>query len=137
MTRAQAATTRRRARRSSPGFTLVELLVVLAIVALLASLALPRYLGSLEHAKQQALAENLRATREAIGHFYEDQRRFPDSLQELVDKRYLRALPVDPVLDSDHAWRIDPPEPPATGLVADLHSTAPGTTPEGRALGSL
>lgn len=119
------------------GFTLIELLVVLAIVALLVTLALPRYTGSLERAKQQVLAENLRVTRDAIGKFYADRRRYPESLQELVDARYLRALPVDPVLENDSAWRVTPPEPPAEGGVADLHSAAPGATPDGRALGSL
>ena len=119
------------------GFTLIELLVVLAIVAMLVTLALPRYTGRLERARQQVLAENLRVTRDAIGKFYADRRRYPETLQELVDARYLRALPVDPVLESDHAWLLAPPEPPATGGVADLHSAAPGATPDGVALGSL
>lgn len=123
--------------RDDAGFTLIELLVVLAIVALLVTLALPRYTASLERAKESVLVENLRTTREAIGKFYADKRRFPDSLQELVEARYLRSLPIDPVLDSDSGWRLTPPEPPATGAVADLHSGASGTTLDGRTLEAL
>ncbi|WP_145733340.1 type II secretion system protein [Nitrospirillum pindoramense] len=119
------------------GFTLVELLVVLAIVGLLLSLALPRYYQSIDTAKEKVLAENLRVTRDAIDKFYGDLGRYPDTLEELVDKRYLRALPFDPVAGSDRAWVIIPPEEQYGGNVYDLKSGAPGTGHDGRAFGDM
>ncbi len=115
------------------GFTLIELLVVLAIVATLATLVLPRYLGRVEAAQEAVLRENLRTTRDLIGKFYGDHGRYPDSLQELVDRRYLAALPHDPVLDSADAWVITPPPEGEKGAVYDLHSGAPGNGRDGSA----
>lgn len=78
------------------GFTLIELLVVLAIVAFLLTLSLPRYFHSIDKSKETVLKENLRVTRETIDKYYDDTGHYPDSLQDLVDHHYLRALPVDP-----------------------------------------
>lgn len=115
------------------GFTLIELLVVLAIVATLATLVLPRYLGRVEAAQEAVLRENLRTTRDLIGKFYGDHGRYPDSLQELVDRRYLAALPHDPVQGSADAWVITPPPEGEKGAVYDLHSGAPGNGRDGSA----
>lgn len=123
--------------RKPGGFTLVELLVVLAIVATLLMLSLPRYSQSVDVARDRVLVENLRITRDAIDKFYADTLRYPESLDELVEKRYLRALPIDPVLDSNHAWHIVPPAAEKKGQVADLKSTAPGQTQDGRAYTEL
>jgi general secretion pathway protein G len=119
------------------GFTLIELLVVLAIVATLLSLSLPRYSQSTDVARERVLVENLRTTRDAIDKFYADTRRYPESLDELVERRYLRALPIDPVLDTATAWRIVPPPTDKKGQVADLKSTAPGQTLDGKPFESL
>ena len=113
------------------GFTLIELLVVLGIVALLLTLAVPRFFPKVDSARETILAENLRNTRAVIDQFHDDTGRYPDSLQQLVDKRYLPALPFDPVADSDAAWTIVPPEDGA-GAVYDLHSGAPGTGRNGK-----
>ncbi|NRF69145.1 prepilin-type N-terminal cleavage/methylation domain-containing protein [Aquincola sp. S2] len=109
------------------GFTLIELLVVLAIVAVLLTLALPRYYGQLDAAKEAVLLDNLRTTRDVIGKFYGDTGRFPESLEELVAKRYLAGVPVDPITESATSWTIDPVPPGYKGAVYDVHSTAPGT----------
>ena len=119
------------------GFTLIELLVVLAIIAMLASLTLPRYFHAIEVSKEQVLAENLRATRDAIDKFYGDTGRYPDSLDELVDKRYLRALPFDPVAGNATSWQIVPPDAQSKGNVYSLHSGAPGSTRDGHAFAEL
>ena len=119
-------------RRGEAGFTLVELLVVLAIMTLLLGLALPRYFHVIDSSKETVLAENLRITREAIDKFYGDTGRYPDSLDELVEKRYLRAVPFDPVADSAAAWIIDPPQEGIAGNVYDLHSGAEGSGRDGR-----
>ena len=124
-------------KRRRAGFTLVELLVVLAIVATLLLLSLPRYTQSVVVARERVLAENLRTTRDAIDKFYADLHRYPETLDELVDKRYLRALPMDPILESDKAWRIVPPASDKPGQVADIHSTADGTTLDGKSFGEL
>lgn len=115
----------------SRGFTLIELIVVLAIVALLLTLAMPRYFQSLDGAKEAALKENLRTTREVIDKFYADTGRYPDSLEELVDKKYLRRLPVDPILESDTSWILVTPDDDADGRVYDLKSAAPGNARDG------
>ena len=126
-----------RPRPRARGFTLVELLVVLAIVATLLLLALPRYTNSVVVARERVLVENLRTTRDAIDKFYADWRRYPESLDELVDKRYLRALPIDPILEVDRQWRTIPPPADRAGQVADIRSTAEGSTVEGRPYGEL
>ena len=113
------------------GFTLIELLVVLAIVATLLTLALPRYFGKVDAAKEAVLRENLRTTRDVIGKFYGDHGRYPDSLQELVDRQYLATLPLDPLTDSDSTWVLLPPPEGYRGAVAGLHSGAEGQPREG------
>lgn len=114
------------------GFTLIELLVVMAIVALLLTIAAPRYFRSVDTSKEVVLAENLRLTREAIDKFYGDTGRYPDSLDELVVRRYLRSLPIDPVADRGADWAILPPPAEAKGAVYDLRSKATGRTRDGR-----
>jgi general secretion pathway protein G len=118
------------ARRT--GFTLIELLIVLAIVALMLSLAMPRYLPRIDAAKEAVLAENLRAVRDTLAHFHGDTGRYPESLQELVDKKYLAALPIDPVTERSDTWLVKAPDDGALGAVFDIHSGAPGTDREGR-----
>lgn len=114
------------------GFTLIELLVVLAIVALLSAIALPRYTQYLERNREAVLAGNLRLTREALAQFNADRGRYPDTLDELVSRRYIKALPVDPLLENSQRWRFSPPLPPALGRIGDLHSVAPGIGRDGR-----
>lgn len=115
------------------GFTLVELLVVLSILALLLSLALPRYFSGVQRAKEQALKQQLITTRKALDEFYADQGQYPESLQELVDKRYLDKLPWDPISEHNDAWVITPPELPLLGGVYTLHSSATGQASDGSA----
>lgn len=115
------------------GFTLVELLVVLSILALLLSLALPRYFSGVQRAKEQALKQQLITTRKALDEFYADQGQYPESLQELVDKRYLDKLPWDPISEHNDTWVITAPELPLLGGVYTLHSSATGQASDGSA----
>lgn len=119
-------------RQTRAGFTLIELLVVLAVVALMLTLAVPRYFQSIEASKETILAENLRIVRETIDKYYADKGRYPDSLEELVEQKYLRSLPIDPVAESNTTWVLIPPEDGSMGAVYDLRSGAPGTTRDGR-----
>jgi general secretion pathway protein G len=113
------------------GFTLIELLVVLAIVSTLALLVVPRYFHRVDSAKDAVLRENLRSVRDVVDKFYGDQGRYPESLGELVDRKYLRALPVDPVTESSTTWRIVPVPDGYTGGVYDIRSGAPGVAMDG------
>jgi general secretion pathway protein G len=118
------------------GFTLIELLVVLAIVALLLTLAVPRFFPSVDKTRETILLDNLRSTRAVIDQFHADTGRYPDSLEQLVEKKYLARLPVDPILESDSGWVIVPPEEEGVqGAVYDLHSGAPGNGRDGRPYG--
>ena len=113
--------------RPRAGFTLIELLVVLGIIALLLTLAVPRYFPTVDAAKETILADNLRNLRATIDQYYGDTGRYPDSLEQLVEKKYLRALPVDPITDSNATWiLVAPPPDEAKGNVHDIHSGAPG-----------
>ena len=115
------------------GFTLVELLVVLAVVALLGSIALPRYFGSLQLAREQALQENLRVLRISIDRYRGDKGRFPSDLETLVAEKYLRAVPLDPVTESAQTWQPVLSDAADDGGVADVRSGAPGAGRDGRA----
>lgn len=119
------------------GFTLIELLVVLAIVAMLLTLSVPRYLQSVETAKQTVLVDNLRHAREILDKFYADAGRYPETLDELVEKSYLKSLPYDPVVGSASAWVIVRPREGVRGNVFDIRSSAPGVDRYDRPFGSL
>lgn len=116
-------------RAQTLGFTLVELLVVLAIIATLLALAAPRYFQHVERAREAVLRENLATMREAIDHYHGDTGKWPEHIEALVDKRYLRAVPVDPITESNRTWvEVAPPE--GTG-VQDVRSGAEGTGLDG------
>lgn len=121
-----------RLARSRLGFTLIELLVVLAIIALLLTLATPRYLRSLDKAQETVLEESLRQMRETIDHFYRDTGQYPESLEELVARQYLRSIPVDPVTDSNQTWVLIAPTAGYRGKVYNLRSGADGVAPSGK-----
>jgi len=113
------------------------MIVVLAIIALLLTLAVPRYFQTIDASKETILSENLHATRDAIDKFYGDTGRYPDSLDELVDQRYLRAMPFDPITESSTTWVIVPPDDQFKGNVYDIKSGAQGSNRDGKAFGSL
>lgn len=117
--------------RCVAGFTLIELLVVLAILATLLSLAAPRYAGSVDKAREAVLKENLAGLRGAIDRYFADTGRYPESLAELVVKRYLRRIPDDPVTDSATTWVIVAPVEGQAGGVGDVRSGASGKSRDG------
>lgn len=119
------------------GFTLIEVLMVLAIVALLLSVALPRYLGALDKSRDVALQENLNVLRISLDRFFADKGRHPETLDELVEHKYLRAVPVDPVTESSGTWLLIPSREANEPGIADVKSGASGTAIDGRAYGSL
>lgn len=124
-------------RNRVEGFTLVELLIVMAIMALLLTLALPRYFSSMERSREVALEQNLKVTRDTIDKFYADRGTYPDSLQQLVEARYLKSVPIDPITESVETWVIVSPEPPHKGGVADIYSGAQGNLRNGQPYASL
>lgn len=120
-------------RNGPRGFTLIELLVVLAIVAMLLTLAQPRYFQSIEHSREAILKTNLHTMRQTIDKFHADTGRYPETLEELVEKRYLRAVPIDPLTESATQWVLIPPEDASLGGVYDVSSSAPGAGKDGTA----
>ncbi|MBI3043899.1 MAG: prepilin-type N-terminal cleavage/methylation domain-containing protein [Betaproteobacteria bacterium] len=117
--------------RSRPGFTLIELLVVLAIVATLLALVTPRYFRTVDHSKEVALKQSLSVMRDAIDKFHGDQGVYPDSLEALVEKRYLRSVPVDPISESATTWQTTAPAEQDKGKVYDVKSGAEGQAADG------
>jgi general secretion pathway protein G len=119
--------------RAARGFTLIELLVVMAIIATLLMIAMPRYFQSLERSRETVLKQDLAVMREAIDKFYGDLGRYPESLQELATRRYLRRVPVDPLTRSAESWLVVASENPEESGVRDVHSAAPGNAADGSA----
>lgn len=122
--------------RGPSGFTLVELLVVLAIMALVLSIAAPRYFDSHERAKEAVLRSDLRTMRESIDKFKADTGRLPQTLEELVSARYLRSVPVDPITDRHDTWQAVVSADPRQPGVHDVRSGAPGASRDGTAYAS-
>ena len=125
-----------RIRRSRKGFTLIELLVVLAIIASLLTIAVPSYFASLDNSKETALRQSLSVMRDAIDHYHADSGKYPDSLQDLVTKRYLRSVPSDPITGLADNWVVEGPIDSGKGAVRDVKSGAPGNGRDGTAYAS-
>lgn len=121
--------------RCRRGFTLIELIVVLAIIALLASIVAPRYFNSVERAREATLRSSLSTMRDAIDKFVGDQNRYPESLDELVEKHYLRSLPLDPITESRETWLAVPPPEDSIylGGMSDVHSGSQAKALDGSA----
>jgi general secretion pathway protein G len=115
------------------GFTLIELMVVMTVIALLISIAVPRYFHSIDNAKEATLKQSLSVMREAIDKYYGDNERYPSSIQELVTKKYIRAVPVDPITETAESWVIVSPGQDITGSVYDIKSGAAGNAKDGSA----
>ena len=113
------------------GFTLIELLLVLAVIATLLTIAVPRYWASLDRSKEAVLKENLYQMRDAIGKYYGDKGKYPESLEALASDKYLYKIPLDPITESATTWiPVPPPDPQKTG-VYDVRSGAPGKALDG------
>ncbi|MFN3752342.1 MAG: type II secretion system protein [Thiobacillus sp.] len=112
------------------GFTLIELLVVLAIVATLLTLVVPRYFQHVERSREAVLKENLATVRDAIDKYHADTNTWPPTLEALAERRYLRAVPVDPLTERADTWQTVPPPDGGSG-VYDLRSGAEGAGLDG------
>jgi general secretion pathway protein G len=110
----------------SRGFTLIELMVVLTVIALLLSVVVPDYMGRMRRAEEAVLQQNLALMRDALDKHYADAGKYPASLEELVSKRYLRSIPKDPFTQSASSWVAVPPQDTRKGNVWDVKSAAKG-----------
>jgi general secretion pathway protein G len=114
------------------GFTLIELLVVLAIMATLMSIIAPRYFDSVEKAKEAALKTNLRIVRESIDKYRADTGAYPETLDKLVEARYIQSVPIDPISDRQDTWVLMPPPNGITTGIYDIHSGSQGYGRDGK-----
>jgi len=117
--------------KRSQGFTLIELLVVMAIIATLMTIAMPRYFQSLETSREATLRQSLAVMREALDHYYGDTGRYPESLEQLVEQRYLRNAPLDPITERRDQWQVVAPPEGVGGSVADIKSCSTGRARDG------
>ncbi|TXI26328.1 MAG: prepilin-type N-terminal cleavage/methylation domain-containing protein [Nitrosomonas sp.] len=106
------------------GFTLIELLVVMAVIATLLSIVAPRYFNSIDRSREAVLRQNLSIMRDAIDKFYSDTGKYPLSLNQLVEERYIRAVPIDPMTESAQTWIEVPPSDPEIEGMYDVRSSS-------------
>ena len=122
------------ARRTSRGFTLIEVLIVMVIITILAGIGLAMYSNTVVRAKEAALKENLFQMRDALDRYYADKNKWPASLDTLVSEKYIRVVPVDPITNSSTTWQTtfgepDPSNPSAEPGISDVHSGSDQVSP--------
>ncbi len=120
----------------SRGFTIIELMVVLALIVILASLAMVQYRRSIVYAREAVLRDDLSKMREAIDQYYADKNQYPPTLSALASEGYLREIPKDPITESTGSWQEVPAEPDASNAVSgpgvfDVKSGSDGTALDG------
>jgi general secretion pathway protein G len=118
------------------GFTLVELIVVLSLIALLSAMAMVQYKNAIRRSEEGVLKMNLFRMRDAIDQYYADKNRYPASLDALVSDGYMRAIAEDPITKSRDTWQTvpaepDPSSPSADPGIYDVKSGAQGTALDG------
>jgi len=117
------------------GFTLIEMMVVMAMIAALIAIAVPRYFDGLQRTKETALKQNLKEMRDAIDDYHADKGIYPGSLEALVNERYLRFIPADPMTEKTDTWQIVSPENVGmsgqAGYVYDVQSGSTETARNG------
>jgi general secretion pathway protein G len=118
-------------KRSVAGFTLIELLVVMTIIGVLLTIAVPRYFRTVERSKETVLRHDLSVVRESIDKYYADLGQYPEALPALVDKHYIRNVPVDPFTKSAETWLMIASEDPDHPGVRDIHSGSPDNSTDG------
>jgi general secretion pathway protein G len=117
----RATTSRKQQPKREGGFTLIELLIVMAIIATLASIAIPYYMNAVRHAREAVLREDLHTMRSAIDSYTIDKEKAPQSLDDLVQAGYLKAIPLDPMTQSSDTWMPD-----SSDTLMDIDETAGG-----------
>jgi general secretion pathway protein G len=110
-------------RRQSAGFTLIELVIVISIILILITMAIPSMVGAIKHAREAALKEDLQTMRTAIDTYTMDKQKGPQSLDDLVQNGYLKAIPEDPMTRSKDTWVTD-----STEAMYSIDETDPGIT---------
>lgn len=105
---------------STRGFTLLELMIVLSLIVLLASIGLMQYRSTVQRGREAVLAENLYRMRDAIDQFHVDKGKYPADLSELVSAGYLRSIPIDPMTNSTDSWQLVPAEPDPANPTGDI-----------------
>ena len=118
------------------GFTLVELLVVIALISILAAMAVVQHRNSVQRGQEAVLKTNLFRMRDAIDQYYADKGKYPSSLDTLVSEQYIRRIPIDPFTNSADSWQTvpaepDPANPSAEPGIYDVKSGAQGTALDG------
>ena len=113
------------------GFTLIELLVVMSIIAVLLTIAVPRYFRTLERSRETVLRQDLSVMREAIDKHLGDYGQYPDSLAALVERHYFRTVPIDPFTKSADSWQMVVSEDPDRPGIRDVRSNAEGNASDG------
>jgi general secretion pathway protein G len=122
--------------RRNQGFTLIELIIVMAIIGILVAIAVPRYAIMVKHAKEATLKEDLFTMRQAIDSYTVDKEKAPQSLDDLVQAGYLKSIPVDPMTGRDDTWMPDTSDTlmdidETAGGIDDVHSGAQGLATDG------
>ena len=125
-------------RHAIAGFTMIELLIVMALVVILASVGMTQYKNSITHTQEAVLREDLFRMRDALDQYYADKNKWPADLAELVSEGYIREIPDDPITKSKDTWQTetaeaDPSNPASTGGIKNVKSGSDRVGLDGKA----